>query len=79
MLSKRALVRALIVVGVVLTGLAASGEGTGRVVGTIVDELLELRVEDGLTDYKSYIVHRDTRVKVRTPDGEKRWPTSSDR
>lgn len=36
-------------------------------------ELVELRFEDGLTDYGTYVVHRDARVKVRTEEGEEEW------
>jgi hypothetical protein len=36
-------------------------------------ELLEVRFEDGATDYGTFLVHRDARVKVRTGSGEERW------
>ena len=36
-------------------------------------EFLELKFEDGLTDYDRYIVHRDARVRVRRADGRKMW------
>jgi hypothetical protein len=36
-------------------------------------ELVEIRFEDGMTDYGDYVVHRDARVKVRREDGEEAW------
>lgn len=36
-------------------------------------EFLDLRFEDGVTDYDTYKVHRDARVKVRDPNGEEVW------
>ena len=36
-------------------------------------ELLEIKFEDGVTDYETYLVHRDARVKVRLEDGRDTW------
>lgn len=35
--------------------------------------LLEIQFEDGVTDYETYLVHRDARVKVRLEDGRETW------
>lgn len=36
-------------------------------------DLVEVRFEDGATDYETYIVHRDARVKVRRENGKEEW------
>jgi hypothetical protein len=36
-------------------------------------EFLEIRFEDGVTDYETYLVHRDAQVKVRRSDGAEVW------
>ncbi len=35
--------------------------------------LLELKFEDGVTDYDTFTVHRDARVKIRLDDGREEW------
>lgn len=36
-------------------------------------EFLEVRFEDGMTDYDTFVVHRDARVKVQRSDGREVW------